>query len=115
MNVDKLLRVQRKFINQRDWEKFHKPKNLSIALNVESSELLEIFTWIDENDLESLKNKNKSEAINKEIADIFYYLLRLSDVLNIDLEKEFLKKMKENRKKYPVKKSKGSAKKYNEL
>ena len=88
------------FVKERDWEKFHTPKNISMALSVEASELLEIFQWQDD---ESFK-KNKTEIINEskeEIADIFYYLVRMCQLLDVDLEDAFFEKMKKNKSKYP--------------
>lgn len=96
------------FRNERDWEQFHNLKDLSIALSIESNELLEQFLW---------KNADEAniEKIKEELADVFSYSLLLADKLNIDIEEIVLKKIKLNAEKYPIEKSKGSAKKYNEL
>ena len=92
----------------RDWEQFHTPKNLSMALSVEASELLEIFQWQKADEYKNA-NKKQKEMIKDEIADIFYYLVRISDKLDIDIEKALINKMKKNRKKYPKKLVKGKA------
>lgn len=116
LNVAALIKAQRRFVTERNWAQFHTPKNLSMALAGEAAELMEIFQWLT--DAESsgiMKDPKKAKAVTHELADVFYYLLRLADVLGVDLEKAFNKKMKLNRQKYPVKLSRGHARKYNEL
>ena len=108
MNYKKVKSEIRKFVDERDWEQFHTPKNLSMALSVEASELLEIFQWQKADEYKNA-NKKQKEMIKDEIADIFYYLVRISDKLDIDIEKAFIKKMKKNRKKYPKRVVKGKA------
>ena len=93
MNYKKIKSEIRKFVDERDWEQFHTPKNLSMALSVEASELLEIFQWQKADEYKNA-NKKQKEMIKDEIADIFYYLVRISDKLNIDIEKALIKKMK---------------------
>ena len=101
------------FAKKRDWEKFHNLKNLAISINIESSELLEIFQWDDNQKVdEKLKKKQFRERISDEVADVLLYLLRFSQIANLDLEKICLKKMKKNAKKYPIKLSKGKSTKY---
>ena len=101
------------FAKKRDWEKFHNLKNLAISINIESSELLEIFQWDDNQKIdEKLKKKQFKERISDEVADVLLYLLRFSQIANLDLEKICLKKMKKNAKKYPIKLSKGKSTKY---
>ena len=113
--LKKIIDYQRKFVKARDWETFHTPKNLSMALSGEAGELVEIFQWLSQEESLLVKNnKVKREMLSDELADIFFYLLRLADKLEIDLESAFWKKMKKNAKKYPVKLARGSAKKYNE-
>ena len=103
-----LINELKKFRNERDWEQFHNSKDLAIALSIESNELLEQFLW---------KNADEAniEKIKEELADVFAYSLLLADKLDIDVEQIVLNKIKINDEKYPVDKSKGSAKKYNEL
>ena len=98
----------RRFRDARDWEKFHDPKNLAICLNVEAAELLEVFLWKngDEIDLGSLK---------EELADVFYSAFLLADKFGWDVGAIVREKLKKNAKKYPVRKAKGSRKKYTEL
>ncbi len=106
MDYHKINEVISDFVQERNWEKFHTPKNLSMALSVEASELVEIFQWQDEKSFID----NKKEIIEKskeEIADIFYYLVRVCQVLNLDLEEAFFEKIERNKNKYPVEKFKG--------
>lgn len=111
--IVKLIELLRVFAEERDWEQFHSPKNLSMALAVEVSELLEQFQWLTEEQSSAL-DKKQLERVEEEIADIFIYLLRLCDVLKLNLIDATNKKLNENAKKYPVDKVKGSSKKYNE-
>ena len=113
VDLKKIKDELKKFSKERDWEKFHTPKNLAMALTVEVSELLEIFQWSLDGGQDVLKNSK--EEIESEIADIFNYLVKLIDLLDIDLEKIALKKINLNSKKYPIKKSKGNSLKYTEL
>ncbi len=104
------------FAKDRDWEQFHSPKNLAMALNVEASELLEIFQWLtQEQSLHISKDPEKFQAVKDELADIFVYLVRIAGVLDINLSQEIESKMKKNAAKYPVGKAKGNAKKYTEF
>ena len=112
MNAKKIQRILRKFARDREWEKFHSLRNLSISISIEASELLEIFQWQEKS---SLKKKELKKRISEEIADILLYLLRFSDIAKLDLEKICLEKIDINKKKYPVELSKGNATKYNYL
>ena len=104
----------RKFASDRDWDQFHSPKNLAIALSVEASELLEHFQWITSEQSQSLSAEEIS-AVRKEMADVLLYLIRLSDKLDVDLLEAAREKILENAQKYPVEKAKGSSKKYTGL
>jgi len=98
------LQIQlREFSHERNWQKYHSPKNLSMALSVEASELLEIFQWLT---LEESQDKNnisfRKKDVQDELADILTYLLMLADVLEINLETAIQQKISENAKKYPA-------------
>ena len=97
-----------KFRDDRDWAQFHNPKDLAIALNIEASELLELFLW---------KNEDGANIgrVKEELADILIYSLLLANKYNLDVQTIIESKLKQNSEKYPVDKAKGSAKKYNEL
>ncbi len=115
MDLEKIKKELRSFAKERDWEQFHDPKNLSMALSVEVAELVEIFQWSKNGGLDEIKDPGTKEAIEKEIADIFNYLLKLVDLMDIDLEKVTLEKIEENAKKYPIDKSHGKSDKYHKL
>lgn len=104
----------RKFASDRDWDQFHTPKNLAISISIEAGELLEHFQWVSADPGQSFSSEEKS-AIRKEMADVLLYLIRLSDLLNIDLLESALEKLEENAQKYPVEKAKGTSKKYTDL
>lgn len=114
MDIKKIEKILKQFSEERDWEQFHSPKNLSMALSVEVSELVEIFQWLTDEQSYNLDDSKKQHA-KEEVADIAIYLLRICMKLNINLEDAIIKKMKINEEKYPVGKVKGSAKKYTEL
>ena len=113
MDVKYIQRELSDFAKKRNWEKFHNLKNLAISINIESSELLEIFQWSNDGGLSEIKNEATREEIEKEIADVFNYIVRLADVLDVDLEKASMLKIDENEKKYPINAFKGTSRKYN--
>jgi len=102
--TDALLR----FRDERDWEQFHNPKDLALALNVEAGELLELFLWKKENQADR-------DKVKEELADVFAFAFLLAEKYRFDVKDIVLAKISANSKKYPVEKAKGSAKKYNEL
>lgn len=103
----------RQFAEERDWDQFHSPKNLSMALIAEAAELVENFQWLTEDQSASLP-KDKLQEVAQELADIQIYLVRIADKLNIDLLKAADEKLTLNIKKYPADRVRGSAKKYTE-
>ena len=113
MDLEKIKKTLRKFTEERDWEQFHNPKYLTMALSVELSELLEIFQWSKNGGLDEIQDKKTKKEIEREIADVFNYIIRLSDILDIDIEKVAHRKIDENEIKYPIEKFKGSSRKYN--
>ncbi len=102
--TDALLR----FRDERDWEQFHNPKDLALALSVEAGELLELFLWKKDNQADRTK-------VKEELADVFAFAFLLADKYGFDVKEIVLDKINSNNKKYPVDKAKGNAKKYNEL
>ena len=102
--IDELI----KFRNERDWEQFHNPKDLALAINIEAGELLELFLW------KNAEEANK-EKVKEELADIFSFAFLLAAKYGFDVKQIILDKIKVNSEKYPVSKAKGTAKKYNEL
>ena len=101
------------FIEERDWAQFHSPKNLAIALSVEASELLEIFTWLKSTDSEF--DDQKLTAIQDEVGDILIYLVDFCKHMDLDPLVCAFQKIKKNEKKYPIKKAKGVSTKYTEF
>lgn len=105
-----------KFVTDRDWDQFHSVKNLSMALSVECSELVEIFQWMKEEKSNAVASDPETIGkVKDEVADIFFYLMRVVEKTGIDLEEAVLEKIKKNEAKYPVEKSRGISKKYTEF
>lgn len=102
------------FRDERNWKQFHDPKDMALSLVLEAAELLEHFQWKDAEEFKVHYSKN-SAGVNDELMDVFYWVLLIAHDLNVDISKEFLRKMKVNAQKYPVKKATGSHKKYTEL
>lgn len=102
--IDALL----KFRNERDWEQFHNPKDLAVALNVEAGELLELYLWKDAEEADT-------EKVKEELADVFSFAFLLAEKYGLDVKEIVLDKIEKNGQKYTVEKSKGTAKKYTEL
>jgi NTP pyrophosphatase (non-canonical NTP hydrolase) len=114
MDIKKIQNILDVFASDRDWDQFHSPKNLAMAIAVETGELLELFQWLTEEQSKKLPD-NKKHRVAEEMADVMIYLLRLADKTNIDINKAVLSKIELNADKYPVAKAKGNAKKYTEL
>ena len=112
--MKELIKKLRKFADERDWGQFHSPKNLSIALAVEVGEILECFQWLTEEQSKSL-DPEVLRRVKEEIGDVQIYLARLADQLGFSPLEAAEEKLKQNKKKYPVEKAKGRAKKYTEL
>lgn len=114
MNLDEISKRLAQFAQVRNWNQFHTPKNLSMALAAETAELLEIFQWLTDDQSRRIVNDEKEMAlIREEIADVMIYLVRLADKLGVDIEKAVLDKIALNEKKYPIDLAKDNATKYN--
>lgn len=111
--LDALCERLRAFVRERDWEQFHSPKNLAMAMIVEAAELVEHFQWMTEQQSKEI-TPEKRVQVEQEIADTFIYLLRLSDVLGMDLIDAAQRKMNLNAEKYPADKVRGRNDKYTE-
>jgi NTP pyrophosphatase (non-canonical NTP hydrolase) len=111
--MEELKEKLRTFAQARDWDQFHSPKNLAMALSVEVSELVEHFQWLTQEE-SYIEDADRLLEIEHEIADILIYLVRLADKLGIDPLQAAFDKIAVNAKKYPAEKVKGSAKKYNQ-
>jgi len=112
--MEDLIKKIREFADERDWEQFHSPKNLSMALAGEVGEILEHFQWLTEAESRSLDDKTLKK-VKEEIGDVQIYLARLADQLGFSPLQAAWEKLEQNKKKYPTSKSKGSAKKYTEF
>lgn len=112
-DLERLKARLRRFAAERDWERFHSPKNLAMALAAEAGELLELFQWLTEDESASLDEKKRRE-VRLELADVFIYLLRLADRLDIDLLEAAAEKIELNDAKYPADRVRGDARKYTE-
>ena len=106
--IEEIIQALLKFRNERDWEQFHNPKDLALAINIEAGELLELFLW-------KSANEANEDKIREELADVFAFAFMLAEKYNFDVKEIVLEKIKRNAEKYPIEKVKGSAKKYNEL
>ena len=113
ITIEQLRQKIRDFATARDWDQFHSPKNLSMAMIVEAAELVEHFQWLTEEQSQSLPD-GKCAEVENELADIFIYLIRMADKLDIDLLNAADNKLQINAEKYPADKVRGSAKKYTE-
>ena len=106
----------RKFSEDRDWDQFHNAKDLAIGIVTEASELLETFRFKSETEVNELfRNGTSAKGIRDELADIFYFTLRLAQKYDIDVSSSLKEKIELNAKKYPIDKARGSNKKYTEL
>ena len=108
MSQSKIIQALIKFRDERDWAQFHNPKDLAIAINVEAGELLELFLWKEPEDADKIK-------IQEELSDIFAFCYLLAEKFGFNIEQIILDKVEQNKLKYPIHKSKGTAKKYTEL
>lgn len=111
MDLQNLKQQISHFVDERDWGQFHSPKNLAVGLSVEASEVLEIFQWQSCDESKTL-SEDKIAELSDELSDVFFYLIRLSQHFDIDLEQALNNKLKKNIEKYPVSLVKGSPKKY---
>ncbi len=114
MVSDDLKRKLLEFRRERDWEKFHRPKDLAVSLVIEASELLENFQWKTDREVAEMLKGETAEGVAEEIADIAIYLTYLCHDLNVDIEETVARKLEKNREKYPAHMVRGSAKKYDE-
>lgn len=105
---EEIINALLKFRNERDWEQFHNPKDLALAISIESAELLELFLWKNPEDANLTKIKD-------ELADVFAYAFLLAEKYKLDVKEIVLDKIKKNGEKYPIEMAKGTSKKYDEL
>ena len=107
-DIKEIIEALIKFRNERDWEQFHNPKDLAVALNIEAGELLENYIWKSHEEADKVK-------VKEELADVLAYAFLLAEKYDFDVKEILMEKIKKNGEKYPVEKARGTAKKYNEL
>lgn len=116
MTVRELQDALREFAADRDWGQFHTPRNLILALSGEAGELAELLQWTSDDDVTAwLGEPDNMQKLRLELADVFSYLLRLSDVCGVDIEEALIEKIELNKTRYPVSLARGTAKKYTQL
>jgi NTP pyrophosphatase (non-canonical NTP hydrolase) len=116
MDLEDLRTRLREFADARDWGQFHTPKNLAMALAGEAGEVLEIFQWLTpEQAMNVMDESERAEHVRQELADVLAYLLRLADVLDVDLLSALSAKIDLNEQRYPVDRARGTAAKYDQL
>ena len=114
--IAELKQRVRKFIDDRDWAKYHNPKDIAISIAIEASELMELFQWVKESQLDTVVNDpDKFARIEAELADIVIYCLGLANTLDIDVSRAVLAKVAENEARYPVDEVRGNYRKYTEV
>jgi NTP pyrophosphatase (non-canonical NTP hydrolase) len=111
----KIMQEINDFVNERDWGQFHTPKNLAGSIVIETAELMECFQWDSPSAGELALNNDRMISIKEELADVMIYTIRLCSILSLDPIEIMGEKLEENRKKYPIKLSRGSPKKYDDL
>jgi len=108
-------RIQQ-FIDERDWGKYHNPKDVAVSISIEAAELLELFQWVGDSEMaKALDDPSKLVRIKEELADVIIYCLDLATILGIDVSEAVVEKIEKNAAKYPVEKAKGEYRKYTEL
>ncbi len=112
--IQDLKKIAQEFRDDRDWQQFHSPKNLSMKIAIEAAELMEKFVWLSTESSFDELDKNRQE-IEDEMADVFICLIHFCNTANIDMSSAFIKKLQEVSKKYSIEKSKGKSEKYNKL
>ncbi len=111
LSLKELKEKAKKFVQERDWEQFHTPKNLAMNISIEAAELMELFLWCNPKDDQKVF-KDKEQDVKDEIADVLLGILSFCNATGIDLEQAFLSKLKRAAQKYPVEKCKGKSNKY---
>lgn len=106
--IEDLKTTVAQFVAEREWNQFHAPKNISMALAVEAAELMEIFQWVDVEVSRDVDAMNKRREVEEEMCDILCYTLAMANELNVDLSKAFAAKMQKNREKYPAETYRGA-------
>jgi NTP pyrophosphatase (non-canonical NTP hydrolase) len=107
--VGELKKAAEKFRDDRNWRKFHTPKNLAISISLEAAEMLELFQWTDPSTNEVLEDEELMKAVEEELADVFLYCINMANILDIDISSAIGKKLEANKEKYPEEEYYGKA------
>lgn len=111
--IQSLTKLVQDFCEERDWDRFHNPKDLAIGVSTEANELLDIFRFKSEADMQEIMgDSGKREHVEEELADVFFFLLRFAQMNGMDLGEALKDKLKKNDRKYPVEKARGSNRKF---
>ncbi|MDF2865340.1 MAG: nucleotide pyrophosphohydrolase [Clostridia bacterium] len=113
--INMLKEIIGKFCDDRDWSQFHNPKDLAIGISTEAGELLDLFRFKNEEQMNRIINGKKREQVADELADVLYFVIRFAQMNNIDLTTELKRKVALNELKYPIEKAKGKNDKYKDL
>jgi len=115
-SIYQLKQLIQDFVDERDWRKYHNPKDLAVSIAIEAAELMELFQWVSEREVETmLEDAERFTRLEEELADIIILCFNLANVLNVDVAKAVTKKVEKNRAKYPVDLVNGNYKKYTQL
>lgn len=115
-SIYQLRQLIQDFVDERDWRKYHNPKDLAISIAIEAAELMELFQWVSERKVEKvLEDAERFTRLEEELADIIILCFNLANVLDVDVAKAVTKKVEKNRAKYPVDLVKGNYNKYTQL
>jgi len=115
-SIHQLKQLIQDFVDERDWRKYHNPKDLAVSIAIEAAELMELFQWVSEREVETmLEDAERFTRLEEELADIIILCFNLANVLNVDVAKAVTKKVEKNRAKYPLDLVKGNYKKYTQL
>lgn len=116
INISRLRRLAQDFVDERDWNKYHNPKDLAISIAIEAAELMEIFQWAGPKEVaKMMENAEKIVSIKEELADVMILCLNLANTLNIDVSQAISEKIKKNKAKYPAELFRGNYRKYTQL
>ncbi|MBA7471532.1 hypothetical protein ES707_06838 [subsurface metagenome] len=115
-NISKLRQLAQDFVDERDWNRYHNPKDLAISIAIEAAELMELFQWIEQKEVEKMmEDDDKLLRIKEELADVMILCLNMVNTLKIDLSQAIVEKIEKNKAKYPAELVKGNYRKYTQL
>lgn len=115
-NISTLRQLAQDFVDERDWNKYHNPKDLAISIAIEAAELMELFQWIEQREVEKMTEADdKLLRVKEELADVLILCLNMANTLDIDLSQAIVEKIEKNRAKYPAEQVRGNYRKYTQL